>query len=305
VSEITYIISLFVYNIDMKKILLLLISVCLYSSEVKVEILGSGGPEIDNRASASYLVWKDNKAIALIDVGSGSMYNYEKSGAKLVDLEAILVSHLHIDHVVDLPSYIKAGYFTCRNQLLPIVGPSANHSFPSMHEFLELTFGEKGSYRYMSDVLTAQSDSFQLQAHSINAQSVQHLTFKNFTLDVINVHHGRVPALAFALHVDNKKIVFSGDTNNASSHLNTLLKDADLFIAHHAVCNSANSFAKELHMTPDIIANVAKEARVKKVVLSHRMLRTIGQEDKAKEKIEKRYKGELVFAEDRDIITLP
>lgn len=40
---------------------------------VALHVLGSGGAEIDDqRASSSYLVWADNKAIALIDMGGGA-----------------------------------------------------------------------------------------------------------------------------------------------------------------------------------------------------------------------------------------
>ncbi len=289
----------------MKTFLLLLLSIQLFSHEVKVQILGSGGPEIDGRASASYLVWLDKKAIALIDTGSGSMLNFEKSGAKLEDLEAILISHLHIDHVVDLPSYIKAGYFTRRSAILPIIGPSANASFPSMSEYLELSFGKDGVYRYMRDVLTPQSDSFQITAHDVSTDSIKHFSFKSFNLDVISVHHGIIPALAFALHVDNKTIVFSGDTNDENKHLNKLLKNADLFIAHHAVSTYAKGYATSLHMRPQTIAKIAQKAGVKKIVLTHRMLRTIGEEEETKRIMRKVYTNKLQFAEDRDIISLP
>lgn len=67
-----------------------------------------------------------------------------ESGAKLEDLEAIVLTHLHIDHVVDLPSYIKAGYFTSRTKPLPILGPIGNQHFPSTDEFIETLFGDKG-----------------------------------------------------------------------------------------------------------------------------------------------------------------
>lgn len=128
----------------MKTLFLLLIATWLTATEIEFEVLGSGGPEIDGRASTSYLLWIDKKARLLIDTGSGSMLRFEQSGAKLEDLEAIVLTHLHIDHVVDLPSYIKAGYFTSRTKPLPILGPIGNQHFPSTDEFIETLFGDKG-----------------------------------------------------------------------------------------------------------------------------------------------------------------
>lgn len=40
---------------------------------VTLQVLGSSGPQIDDqRASSSYLVWADKKAVALIDMGGGA-----------------------------------------------------------------------------------------------------------------------------------------------------------------------------------------------------------------------------------------
>jgi ribonuclease BN (tRNA processing enzyme) len=80
---------------------------------VTLQILGSGGPEIDDqRASSSYLVWADNKAVALIDMGDGASLNYELSGAKFNDLDIVTFNHFHADHSAYFPVLVKASYFS-------------------------------------------------------------------------------------------------------------------------------------------------------------------------------------------------
>jgi len=274
------------------------------ATEVEVEILGSGGPEIDGRASASYLIWIDHKARLLIDVGSGSMLRFEQSKADLVDLDAIVLTHLHIDHVVDLPSYVKAGYFTRRSASLPILGPIGNDYFPSTVKYIQLLFGEKGAYRYMSDVLTLQSDSFEIIPKDIDAPQIQTQQFKHFKLSVLNVNHGIIPALAFRIDVDEKSVVISGDTSNTNHQLEKLSLNADIFIAHHAIPEIHGTYANKLHMTPAIIGSVAAKSHVKKVILSHRMQRTIGNEPASLKIISSKYKGTIIFAEDRMKIKL-
>jgi len=282
----------------MKTLFLLLMTTWLIATEVTFEVLGSGGPEIDGRASASYLVWINNKARILVDTGSGSMLRFEESGAKLEDLELVALTHLHIDHVVDLPSYVKAGYFTHRSALLPIVGPIANQYFPSTNEYINIMFGKKGAYRYMSDVLTPQSDSFQIVPESINAPSIVRKQYKDFTLSIINVNHGIIPALAFRIDVGEKSILISGDTSNTNKQLEKLAKNVDLFVAHHAIPEVHGTYANNLHMTPSIIADVAYSANVKKIVLTHRMRRTLGEEKESLKIIKKQYKGPVIFADD-------
>jgi len=268
------------------------------ATEVTFEVLGSGGPEIDGRASTSYLIWIDGKARLLIDTGSGSMLRFEESGAKLQDLELIALTHLHIDHVVDLPAYIKAGYFTHRSAPLPLIGPAGNAYFPSMNAYVEIMFGKKGAYRYMSDVLTPQSDSFQILPESVDAAQMVQKRYKDFTLSIINVNHGIVPALAFRVDIKEKSILISGDTSNKNRQLEMLAKDVDLFVAHHAIAEVHGSYANDLHMTPSLIADVAQGAHVKRVLLTHRMRRTIGEEERSIKIIRKRFEGPLLFADD-------
>jgi ribonuclease BN (tRNA processing enzyme) len=90
------------------------------------------------------------------------------------------------------------------------------------------------------------------------------------------VIHGSVPALAWRVEIGGKSIVFSGDTNREGADLVRLAKDADLFIAHNAVPEGATGVERRLHMPPSVIGQIAQEAHVKRLVLSHRMLRTLG-----------------------------
>lgn len=281
----------------LKYILLILLSTnILISSKVEFEILGSGGPEIDGRASTSYLLWIDNKAKLIVDMGSGSMLNFEKSNAKLETLEAVVLTHLHIDHSVELPSFIKAGYFSKRSESLDIIAPDGNQYFPSTKEFLDNLFGQNGAYRYMQDVLTKKSDSFEIIPINIKNKSIK--KYKDFTLTLVRVHHGIVPALALRIDVDGKSIAISGDTNNKNHVLEKLASDVDLFIAHHAIPEQTKTYATELHISPSEIAKIANKANVKRVVLTHRMLRTVGMEENSLKIIKSIYKGSVIFAND-------
>ena len=58
--------------------------------EVKLQVLGSGGPELnDDRASSSYLIWHKNKAKVLIDAGPGSSVNFGAAQADFADLKVV------------------------------------------------------------------------------------------------------------------------------------------------------------------------------------------------------------------------
>ena len=275
------------------------------SHGVAAQVLGSGGPELqDKRASSSYLVWKDGQALVLVDAGGGSALRFGESGAQMSQLDVLLFTHYHVDHSADFPALIKSSWFEDRKRPLPIYGPAGNDFMPSTTEFVYDFFGEKhAAYRYLSELLTpAEQGSYKMQPHNVAAGSTPVAAFRSGDLAVYAVHvvHGQVPALAWRVEVGGKFIVFSGDTNGENPGLAQLALNADLFIAHNAVPEGALGIERRLHMPPSVIGQIAEEAHVKNLVLSHRMLRTLGKEDQTQSEIKKRYSGPVEFANDLD-----
>src|SRR5690349_7493790 len=77
-----------------------------------LQILGAAGPAFQrDRASSGYLLWIDGKARMLVDIGGGTYLRFAQSGAKLSDLALIAISHLHPDHVSDLPALLWLSHF--------------------------------------------------------------------------------------------------------------------------------------------------------------------------------------------------
>lgn len=275
------------------------------SQGIAVQVLGSGGPELqDKRASSSYLLWEDGQAKALIDAGGGSALRFGESGAQMSQLEVIFFSHFHVDHSGDFSALIKSSWFEDRKNPLPIYGPPGNDFMPSTTEFVSDYFGGKhGVYRYLSELLEPDEDgSYKMQPHNVEAGSTPVVVFRNadLTASAVRVIHGGVPALAWRIETRGKVIVFSGDTNGEGAGLAKLATDADLFIAHNAVPEGVTGVERNLHMPPSVIGQIAQEAHVKKLVLSHRMLRTLGKESQTESEIRKHYAGPLQFANDLD-----
>ena len=132
---------------------------CPLSEGVSVQILGSGGPIADDaRASSSYLVWVDGRARAMVDVGGGAALRFGEAGASFRDLDAILLTHLHVDHSADLPSLLKSGVFSRRERSLVLAGPSGGGNervvFPSVEDFVAaLLQPDSGAYAYLGGYL--------------------------------------------------------------------------------------------------------------------------------------------------------
>lgn len=287
----------------MRFLILFLLPLSIFASNISIQVLGSGGPEVAERASASYLIKKDGKALVIIDFGGGAFLRFAQAKAELDALKLVLFTHLHIDHVVDLPALMKAGYFSDRTKPLPLIGPSGNDYFPGFNEYLHLQFGPKGAYRYMSDILSTQSESFSIKPYEVQDKKSYH--FDDIRIIAMPVHHGIVPAIAYRVEIEGKIIVFSGDTTAQSKNLEELSKGADILIAHHAVSVEACIGARMLHMTPQRISEIASISKPKLLLLSHRMNRTLGLEEKSTRLIQKEYQGKIIWAKDLMHIELP
>jgi ribonuclease BN (tRNA processing enzyme) len=257
----------------------------------------------DKRASSSYLVWEDGKARVLIDAGGGSALRFGQSGAQMSELDLVLFSHFHIDHSADFPTLVFSSWFEDRKHPLPVYGPAGNDFMPSTTEFVSGLFSDHGIYGYLSELLVpTEQGSYKLQPHNVKAGEVPMTVFHGDDLSVsaVRVIHGGVPALAWRVEIGGKDVVFSGDTNGDGPGLVRLAQNADLFVAHNAVPEGVTGVERRLHMPPSVIGEIAGSAHVKGLILSHRMLRTLGKEDQTQDEIRKSYKGPLAFANDLD-----
>lgn len=276
---------------------------------IKLQVLGSGGPELyDDRASSGYIIWHNNKARILVDTGPGTSVNFGKAGADYRDLEAIILSHLHVDHSADLPAYVKGAVFTDRIQDLMIFGPTGNELMPSTKDFIQRLFGEQGAYPYLSGFLVDYKRNYfiDVKQTDISHNKVQHFPLnKAVNISGIAVEHGPLPAAAWRVDIEGCSVVFSGDMSAKRPNLIKLAQDADMLVAHSAIPQAAEGRpATALHMIPSQIGNIAKQARVKQVVLSHRMTPSLGKEQNTLEEINKSYSGKVSFADDLDLFTL-
>jgi len=270
---------------------------------VQVQVLGSGGPELDDgQASSGHLVWVDGRARILVDLGGGVPVRYEEAGAVLRDLDAFVFTHLHADHTAGFPALVKGARFEERADDLPVYGPTGNQLFPGTVDWVNRMIGARGAYPYLSDFLTSLSSAgFKIAPHDVPAEGrriwSQHYAGGS-KLSAVPVHHGPVPALAWRVDTRTVSVTFTGDANNQKGTIARLADGSDILVAHHAIPEQARGTARELHMRPSQIGRIAQQAGVDMVVLSHRMSRTRGRESQTRQAIAEHFGGPVVFGDD-------
>jgi len=271
---------------------------------VWVQILGSGGPEIDDGAGGpSYAVWYNNQVRALIDTGPGASVAFDLAEGNFQDLEVIAFTHLHVDHTADFPSFIEGSYFLDRTEPLIVLGPDSNNPmYPDTETFINRLIGPEGAFSYLQDFLTHKSSGgYRIRARNVPATGKKRWAgfgSENLKLAAVPVNHDDVPALAWRVEVGGMSAVFTGDFNNLKNVMPEFAQNADVLVASHAIPENARGYQRELHALPSQLGRIAQQADVRMLVLSHRMNRTKGRESLSRAKIEEHYDGHVLFAND-------
>lgn len=278
------------------------------AGSVAVQILGSGGPRLDRfRSSTSYLLWVGDKARVLVDMGGGSFGRFGQTQAQTSDLSLLAVSHLHPDHISDLPAFLWLSDLA-RKEPLPIVGPSGNDAAPDFSTFLSRLFDEKngafpvlgatlgGKRRDVSSGLPLGGGGVRLDVGVVDVTKAEPTTVfdrDGLTVTALGIPHGNMPTLAYRVKVRNMSIVFSSDQTGTDPKFIDFAKGANILIMHLAI--GAGVKDNPLHATPDVVGRVAQEAHVGRLIVSHIGIFDL---DAALADLKKSYSGPLTVGAD-------
>lgn len=279
------------------------------ASGLALQVLGSGGPEMRGRASASYLVWIDGKARVLVDAGGGSALRFGESGARVADFDVVAFTHLHSDHSADFPVLVKSSHFEKqpRKRALPVLGPAGSKLVPSTAQFVAGLFAaDVGVFRYLGPQGDEQLFEIEPRDLALGDDEVR-VVFDSggIRIAATKVIHADIPALALRVEAGGRSIAFSGDGNGNNGNLEKLAAGADLLVAHLAIDDTLHFGARKLHAPPALIGKIASRAKVAELVLSHRRPETLGKQAHLQQVIAAEYGGPIRYADDLSCFALP
>src|SRR5471030_1471987 len=246
-----------------------------------VVVLGSGGPGATGRAGSSYLVLLDGVPRILVDAGPGSFARLGEAHLSLARTDIVLLTHLHIDHVGELPGLFKARAVSGGGAIhFRVYGPDGRRgggddaAFPSTSRLMRLLFDKQGAFGYLRDFsspMTIQTTDVRTAPATARAPQVL-LAEGRLTIRAIAVHHRDAPAVIYRIDYAGKSVTFSGDIDAAGlPGLRKIARGTDLLVFNSVVLDPSRSpvILYTLHTPPKAIGELARDVGAGQLVLSH------------------------------------
>ena len=248
---------------------------------VWIQVLRSGSlGYVGTSTGSSYLVWVDNQARLLVDTGPGAALRFDEADAKIEDLDAIAITHLHRENTSDLWAFLRN---SSSDKKLSLMGP----------------FGEDESF--LDGYAQLHLARNKPHMHSIRAEGrLRWGRFGNetFRAVAIPVDHGQARGLAWRIAIGEQSITFTGDFSNQKDHMAEFAQDSDALVANLGIPEEARGEARQSFARPSQIGRIAAEAKVRMLILGGRGARTRGRESQILEIIEAAYAGPVIIADD-------
>jgi ribonuclease BN (tRNA processing enzyme) len=279
-------------------------------------VLGSGGPGATGRAGSCYAVLVDGVARILVDAGPGSFVRVGESKLSLAKTDIILLTHLHADHAGELPGLLKARAVSVRGSIqFNIFGPDGHTghqgeaSFPSTRRFVDQLFGPRGAFGYLpsfSAPVSFKTTNVPVMAGAGAEQPKTIYSADGLRITAAAGHHRDAPAVVYRVDYGGKSITFSGDVDAAGlGALRQLATGSDLLVFNSVVLDPPGSppVLYTLHSPPKAIGELARDAQVGKLLLSHLSPSTENHSEAVAASIAQSFTGPVEFASDGIRIT--
>ena len=204
-------------------------------------------------ACAGYLV-EGGGARVLVDIGPGVVAQLLRQSHP-AELDAVVVSHMHPDHMLDLVTlrYVYPWRSRPRDERLRVIVPPG-----SADQLIDLARGV-GSAKFLDD-------AFRLSEHDGHTT----MTFGRMSLTPVETQH-YIPCWGFRAEADARLLAYTADTG-PSDELRHLAADADLLVSEATLRSLDEDAAPPEprgHLLPAEAGDAARDAGARRLLLTH------------------------------------
>lgn len=174
---------------------------------MRLTLLGTGCPSVSTRRYGAAQLAERGDTRLLIDCGSGVTQRLAEAGVKVAAIDALLITHLHSDHVVDLWQVLVSGWHQGRQRPLRLVVPPG---FGRHVAAVEAAWAPERAQRLAFE-RRPNPDGFAFAIEEIAPGA--RLAIGDIEVEAVAVDHRPVePALGFVLRAGGLVAALSGDT---------------------------------------------------------------------------------------------
>jgi ribonuclease Z len=239
---------------------------------VLVTLLGTGCPQVHpHRFGPASLVRAGDRSF-LVDCGSGVTQRMAAAGVSGAHLDALLLTHLHSDHLVDFYQLVISSWHQGRGRPQRIFGPAGTRDFALA--LMEAWRKE----RELRIAWECRPSSVGLELEITEFEDGVIFEAGNLRISAFEVDHGPVkPAFGFLFETEGARVAFSGDTT-VCDRLVSAARDVDLLVhecfIHHEMTErmrSANGLANvaSYHTLSSEVCKVASRTGAAMLLLNH------------------------------------
>ncbi len=265
-------------------------------------LLGTGCPNCDPlRLGPSNLVRHGSHAF-LVDCGSGVSQRLVQAGTPGRDIEALLLTHLHSDHTVDLLQLIMSSWHQARQKPQRIFGPKGTRRFvDGLMEFWRPEFEQRIAHELRPSTVALQIEVTEIE----DGEIIRH---DDMTVRAVRVEHSPIKnAFGFVFEAEGRKLAFSGDTAfcpaliEASRGADVLVHECflhrEMKIVPGIRTKEGTDNVASYHTLSSEVGKVASQAGVKCLVLNH-FVPTQFDRAALLAEVRRDYNGPIVIGED-------
>lgn len=252
---------------------------------MKLTVIGCAGsfPGPDSPCS-SYLLEAEDFRL-LIDFGSGSLGSLQRY-ADPYRIDAILLTHLHADHIMDACPYVVMRRYAPGAPFprVPLYGPDGTEAR------LSAAYGGAGE-----DACPRLSD-----VYDIRTLRPGRLSIGPFALTLDRVSH---PVETFAVRAehDGRSLVYSSDTGESTA-LERLVHGCDTFLCEASYLEGRPN-PTDVHLTGRQAGEYAAKAGTGRLLLTH-LVQRWGDRDQTRTEAQSVYSGPIEVVEPGDTYTI-